>query len=207
MPLPVEFWPVEFWFEFASSYSYLSVMRVETEAAQRGVSVIWRPFLLGPAFKAHGWDTSPFRVYPLKAKYMWRDMERRSAALGIEFNRPPPDKMDTFPQFTVTAARIAIIGLDADWGKDFCRNVCRAEWVASANIADKALLAKLAVQAGAPTNIMKLASHPDAKLKLRHQTERATKLKIFGAPSFTVGDELFWGDDRLEDALDWAAKS
>ncbi|MCF6275081.1 MAG: 2-hydroxychromene-2-carboxylate isomerase [Robiginitomaculum sp.] len=198
--------PVEFWFEFASSYSYLSVMRVDAEAKKRGVSVIWRPFLLGPAFKAHGWDTSPFRVYPLKAKYMWRDMERRSAALGIEFNRPPPDKMGDFPQFTVTAARIAILGLEQNWGKKFCRNVCKAEWIDSNNIADKVLLEKLALQAGAPQNIMELANQPDAKLKLRTQTERATKLNIFGAPSFTVGEELFWGDDRLEDALDWAKR-
>ncbi|MCF6220346.1 MAG: 2-hydroxychromene-2-carboxylate isomerase [Robiginitomaculum sp.] len=198
--------PIEFWFEFASSYSYLSVMRVDGEAKKRGVSVTWRPFLLGPAFKAHGWDTSPFRVYPLKEKYMWRDMERRSAALGIEFNRPPPDKMDDFPQFTVTAARIAILGLEQNWGKDFCRSVCRAEWIDSKNIADKTLLEKLALQAGAPPNIMAQANQPDTKLKLRAQTESATKLNIFGAPSFIVGEELFWGDDRLEDALNWATR-
>ncbi len=197
---------VEFWFEFASSYSYLSVMRVEAEAAKRGVTIIWRPFLLGPAFKAHGWDTSPFRVYPLKAKYMWRDMERRSAALGIKFHRPPPDKMEFFPQFTVTAARIAIIGLEQEWGKDFCRRVCRAEWIDNANIADKGLLETLAVKSGAPENILELASHADNKLHLRKQTERATELNIFGAPSFTVKSELFWGDDRLEDALDWAVR-
>ena len=195
---------VEFWFEFASSYSYLSVMRIEEEAAKRGVTVTWQPFLLGPAFKAHGWDTSPFKIYPLKDKYMWRDMERRSAALGLSFNRPPPDTMDYFPQFTVTAARIAIIGLEQDWGKDFCRNVCRAEWIDCANIADKDLLQDLAVKSGAPANILKIADHPDNKFKLRTHTERAAELNIFGAPSFIVGNELFWGDDRLEDALDWA---
>lgn len=195
---------VEFWFEFASSYSYLSVMRIDKEAAKRDAVIIWRPFLLGPAFKAHGWDTSPFKVYPLKEKYMWRDMERRAAALGIDFNRPPPDKIDDFPQFTVTAARIAIIGLKQDWGKEFCQNVCRVEWIDSANIADKVLLENLAIKSGAPADIMEQAGQPDNKLKLRHQTERAAKLNIFGAPSFVVGGELFWGDDRLEDALDWA---
>jgi len=197
---------VEFWFEFASSYSYLSVMRIEEEAEKRGVQVVWRPFLLGPAFKAHVWNTSPFKVYPLKAKYMWRDMERRSTALGIAFNRPPPDKMDSFPQFTVMAARMAIIGLEQAWGKDFCRRVCQTEWVDCANIAEKALLENLAIKSGAPQEILKLANHPNNKLKLRDQTAHAAKLDIFGAPSFIVGEELFWGDDRLEDALDWAAK-
>lgn len=198
---------VEFWFEFASSYSYLSIMRIEEEAAKRGVEIIWRPFLLGPAFKVHGWDTSPFKIYPLKAKYMWRDMERRSAALGIVFNRPPPDKMDDFPQFTVTAARIAIIGLEQNWGKDFCRRICQAEWIDNANIADKSLLETLAQASGAPKDILELSNHPDNKQKLRAQTERAACLNIFGAPSFTVGDELFWGDDRLEDALNWAVNT
>ena len=198
---------VEFWFEFASSYSYLSVMRIEQEALKHGVQTIWRPFLLGPAFKAHGWDTSPFKAYPLKAKYMWRDMERRARALGIPFNRPPPDKMNGFPQLSLYAARIAIIGLEQNWGQEFCRRVCQAEWIDHVDISDVNLLEKLACKSGGPINILSLANHPDNKLKLRMQTDQAAKLSIFGAPSFIVNNELFWGDDRLEDALNWAKQT
>ena len=70
--------PVTFWFEFASTYSYLSAMRIDAEAEARGVEVVWKPFLLGPIFKAQGWETSPFSIYPEKGENMWRDLERRA---------------------------------------------------------------------------------------------------------------------------------
>ena len=67
---------IEFWFEFASTYSYLTSMRIEALAASRGISVAWRPFLLAPIFNRQGWNNSPFNIYPVKGQYMWRDMER-----------------------------------------------------------------------------------------------------------------------------------
>ena len=82
-----------FWFEFASTYSYLSAMRIEELAAKAGVEIVWKPFLLGPIFKAQGWDTSPFNLYPAKGKYMVRDMERIAEARGLKFRLPDP-----FPQ-------------------------------------------------------------------------------------------------------------
>lgn len=68
--------PLEFWFEFASTYSYLAASRIEEVAAGSGVRLRWRPFLLGPIFASQGWGDSPFNLYPLKGRYMWRDMER-----------------------------------------------------------------------------------------------------------------------------------
>lgn len=119
--------PVTFWFEFASTYSYLSVMRIDAEAEKRGVQVNWKPFLLGPMFKAHGWNTSPFVVYPKKGRNMWRDVERRAKKYGLAFNRPDPSDPRDFPAHSVLAARIALVGLDESWGKQFCRNVYVAQ--------------------------------------------------------------------------------
>jgi 2-hydroxychromene-2-carboxylate isomerase len=74
---------LDFWFEFASTYSYLAAMRIGPLAESAKVEVRWRPFLLGPIFKAQGWDNSPFNIYPAKGRYMWRDMERLASAQGL----------------------------------------------------------------------------------------------------------------------------
>src|ERR1700730_18764383 len=107
---------LQFWYEFASNYSYLSAMRIEELAREAGVEVDWRPFLLGPIFKSQGWHTSPFNLFPAKGRHMWRDVERICAELKLPFRRPDP-----FPQASLLAARVALVGLGDDvWGKDFC---------------------------------------------------------------------------------------
>ena len=94
--------PLQFWYEFASTYSYPAAMRVEAVAAARGLSVAWRPFLLGPLFAAQGWRDSPFNVYPVKGRYMWRDLQRICDAAQLPLHRPDP-----FPQNSLLAARVA----------------------------------------------------------------------------------------------------
>ena len=79
---------IEFWFEFASSYSYPAALRIEDVTRQAGVPIVWRPFLLGPIFKAQGWDDSPFNIYPAKGHYMWRDLQRVCDSLSIPFQKP-----------------------------------------------------------------------------------------------------------------------
>ena len=195
---------MEFWFEFASTYSYLSVMRLSDLARERGVAVAWRPLLLGPIFAGQGLTTSPFNIYPGKGAYMWRDMERRAARFGLPFRRRRSDDAASFPQNGLKAARLALVGLDADWGEAFCRRVFQAQFVEGADIADADLLGRLADRAGAPADATALANAEANKLRLRDSVEEAKAKGIFGAPSFVVGEELFWGDDRLEDALDWA---
>ena len=95
-----------FWFDFASTYSYLSAMRIEDLARDAGVEIKWMPFLLGPIFQAQGWGNSPFNIYPAKGKYMWRDMERLCAVRGLPFKRP-----SIFPQNSIRAARVALAAL------------------------------------------------------------------------------------------------
>src|SRR5919206_1880642 len=105
---------LDFFYEFASTYSYVTAMRIASLAQAAGVTVRWRPFLLGPIFKAQGWDTSPFNLYPAKGRYMVRDCERLAAALGAAFRLPDP-----FPQHSVLAARVALVGDEEGWGEDF----------------------------------------------------------------------------------------
>ena len=88
-----------FWYEFASTYSYLTVMRIEAEASLAGVAIKWRPFLLGPIFVSQGWTTSPFNIYPAKGRYMVRDIGRIAAARGLPFKMP-----ETFPVKGLKAA-------------------------------------------------------------------------------------------------------
>jgi len=196
--------PVDFWFDFASTYAYLAAARLEEAAQSRGVDVRWRPILLGPIFARHGWNTSPFVVYPAKGRYMWRDVERRAAELGRPFKRPEPDDPRDFPQHTVMAARMALVALDSPQGKDFCRRVFFAEFEEEKDISDPAVLLSIATELGLPEDIEEKATHPENKARLRASVEQAQALGVFGAPSFTVGDELFWGEDRLDTALTWA---
>lgn len=187
-----------FWYEFASTYSYLSAMRVEDAAAAAGVEVTWQPFLLGPIFKAQGWDTSPFNVYPAKGRYMVRDVGRLAAARGLAFDMPDP-----FPANGLKAARVAVVGMAEGWTASFSKAVFRAEFAEGRDIADESVLADLLTGLELDAaDILARSNAPTIKERLRTATETAGRLGIFGAPSFTTGDgELFWGDDRLELAL------
>jgi 2-hydroxychromene-2-carboxylate isomerase len=188
---------LEFWYDFASTYSYLSAMRIEALAAGAGVEIVWKPLLLGPIFRTQGWDTSPFNIYPTKGRYMVRDMERLAAARGLPFKLPSP-----FPQNSLHAARLALIGLSEGWGAAFTRAVYQAEFAAGADIGDKRVLAGLLTRLGLDADaLLARAELPETKQRLRQQTEEAQELGIFGAPSFLARGELFWGDDRLEAAL------
>lgn len=192
---------VEFWFEFASTYSYPAAMRVARLAEAAGVALRWRPFLLGPIFGAQGWNDSPFNIYPVKGKYMWRDLERICARENLPLKLPPV----RFPQNGLKAARLALAGEKDGWTPDFVRAVYSANFAQQKGIADDATLADILRGIGRdPEAASAAANTAENKAALKAQTEEAIAQGIFGAPSFTVGDELFWGNDRLEDAIAWA---
>lgn len=194
---------LDFWFEYASTYSYLSAMRIGELADDAGVDVRWRPFLLGPIFKAQGWETSPFNLFPEKGRYMVRDMQRICARRGLPFRLPKP-----FPQNGLYAARAAMLGAGEGWIPRFTRAVFMAEFGAGADISAMNVLAACLENAGADaTEVLGRISEDGIKNLLRAHTEEARALGVFGAPTFVVGgDELFWGDDRLEQALQWATR-
>ena len=193
---------IEFWFEFGSTYSYPAAMRVEQLATAAQASVVWRPFLLGPIFNQQGWNTSPFNIYVAKGNYMWRDLERVCDELGIAFHKP-----SVFPRNGLLAARVACLFADAAWVGDFIRGVYVANFAHDREISDPQVLATLLATLGPDAGaVLEAAQQPVAKALLREQCDRAVQHGIFGAPTLRVGSELFWGNDRLEAALRWAAR-
>jgi 2-hydroxychromene-2-carboxylate isomerase len=195
--------PVQFWFDFASTYSYPAAMRIEHEAAASGIDIDWHPFLLGPIFAAQGWNDSPFNIYPPKGRYMWRDLERLCAKDGIPFRRP-----SQFPRNGLLAARVANRFPRAAWVPQFCRAVFQANFAEDRDIADESVVRGRLVSLGLPGEaLIAEAQSSDGKAALRDAVQRAQALGLFGAPSFLVAGELFWGNDRLDDALDWATRS
>ena len=191
---------LEIWFEFASTYSYLTVSRAGPLLREAQVEHVWQPFLLGPILRDRGLETSPFVIDPVKGAYMWRDMARRAERYGMPFMRPP-----IFPMNGLKAARIMTAALDEPWCGDFARAVFAAQFAQGADISDEGVLAGALKASGAePALWLERAQQDDTKARLREATERARTLGIFGAPSFIVDEELFWGDDRLEDAIDLA---
>lgn len=192
---------LDFWYDFASTYSYLSAMRIEAVAQKAGVELRWRPFLLGPIFAAQGWTSSPFNLFPAKGRYMWRDMERRTRALGLPLKRPEP-----FPQNSLSAARIALAGREVGWTPAFTRACFDLGFGQGRPIQEEATLAEALRKTGVDVQqALTLAKSEEVKNRLRAETEMAKSIGIFGAPTFVSGDgELFWGDDRLDDAMAWA---
>ena len=195
-PRPV----VAFWYEFASTYSFLAAERIEALARARGVDLVWKPFLLGVVFKKLGYDTTPFNLFPDKGRYMWRDMERWSERLGLPLRRPEP-----FPQNSLAAARVAL-ALPDDERPLFTKTLFRLEFCEGASISDEAVLRQAVRQTNTELEPALEAAKTDlVKHALRRQTDEAEALGIFGAPTLVTPDgEIFWGNDRLEEALDWA---
>lgn len=224
---------LQFWYDFASNYSWIAARRVQAAAAAAGVMLQWRPFLLGPIFAASGWNDSPFNVYPAKGVYAWRDVARLADGLGLALTRPEP-----FPQNSLQAARIALALPEAALPA-YTVALFAAEFEQGLGLSEAALRQALATasadfegplatasadfkgslatasagfeiplataSAGLDVDAVLQAAGADAvKQALRRQTEAAIAAGIFGAPAFVASDgELFWGNDRLEQALAW----
>lgn len=193
---------LQFWHEFASTYSYIAAARIGALAAARGVDIVWRPFLLGPLFfQQQGMKDSPFNVVPDKGRYMWRDMERLCAGFDLSLHRPA-----VFPQHTVLAARVGLVAAHEGWIAEYSPAVYRANFAEGRDISKPETLAPLITAAGGDAEAtLARAASDDIKAELRAASEEALGKGLFGAPSFVTDDgELFWGHDRMDAALDWA---
>lgn len=195
---------IEFWFEFASTYSYPAAMRIERLAGEAGLQVEWKPFLLGPLFhEQQGLTDSPFNAVPVKGKYMWRDMERVCAAEGLPLKRPA-----IFPQNGLKAARMTL-ALPGSARAAFVKAVYAANFAEGLTISDDGVLAEILTRLGRDAGeIAAKAGFEAVKAELKSNTAEAARRGVFGSPtSFAPDGEMFWGNDRLAEAVAWALKS
>lgn len=195
---------LDFWFDFASTYSYVGALRVEGLCRAAGVSLRWRPFLLGPIFTAQlGLKDSPFNAQPVRGKYMWRDVERLCGKYGLPFQQPA-----SFPQRSILAARVACVLLERPELGDFVRGAFRAQFAEGKDLASAAVLGDVLSSLGLdPAPVFVEAESEPVKRQLRAFTDEAAALGVFGAPNAVVKGELFFGQDRLEDAIAWELRA
>lgn len=192
--------PLEFWFEFASTYTYVAAMRIEALCGEAGVPLIWKPFLLGPIFALQGWDDSHFNLNPRRGAYMWRDLERLTTKLALPWCKP-----SQFPRASAAAARIACAIADEPWCGAFVRRVFVANFGEDRDVGDRGVLVSILTELGQDAGaVIERAESPERRGALRANTERAIALGIFGAPNCVIGSELFWGEEALDDAIAFA---
>ena len=196
-------WMLEFWFEFASPYSYVAAMRIQQLCDGATVPIAWKPFMLGPIFEMQGWGDSHFNLNPLRGAYMWRDLERLTEKFGLPWRKP-----SAFPRSSALASKIACAFEAKPWCADFIRQVFVANFGEDRDISTPEVVGEILAGSGQdPHAVIDEATSPDHRGLLRANTERAIELGIFGAPNCVVAGELFWGEEALEDAIVWARTS
>jgi 2-hydroxychromene-2-carboxylate isomerase len=189
---------IDFWFTMGSTYSYLSVSRLAGVERSTGMTFRWRPFHL--LIILQEMKHIPFADKPAKSAYMWRDIERRAAMHGIPVELPVP-----YPaKQSVVANLVAIVGMRESWGADFVRTAYRRWFQSGQETGSEPNVSESLRDIGQdPTRVLALAKSAEMKAALTAETDAARELGIFGSPTFTVDRELFWGDDRLDDAINW----
>src|SRR4029078_2065552 len=189
---------IDFWFTMGSTYSFLSAMRLKDVEGSSGVSFRWRPFHL--LVIPQEMKRVPFADKPAKSAYMWRDIERRAAMYGLQARLPAPypDKQ------SMIANLVATVGMREGWGPDFIRAAYQRWFQLGQETGSEPNISESLRDIGQNAErILKLAASDEVKALLTSETDEARALGIFGSPTFTVGRELFWGDDRLDDAISW----
>jgi 2-hydroxychromene-2-carboxylate isomerase len=189
---------IDFWFTMGSTYSYLTVMRLPQLAERTGVAFRWRPFHLLTILQEM--QHVPFADKPAKMGYMWRDIERRAARYGLPFKHSPPYPVD--PENL--ANRVGVLAALEGWCPEYTRASYAAWFLEGKAPGEPEHLAALLRRLGRdPAAVMARAESAEIRGKYAAETDVARKLGIFGSPSFVAAGEMFWGDDRLEDALLW----
>jgi 2-hydroxychromene-2-carboxylate isomerase len=191
---------LEFFYFFGSAYACLSVLRIRRLADAAGVEVRWRPFNVRPLMQE---NNVALRSETRKVKYMWRDVERRAASHGLPFGKPPIWPTD--PELLHN--RVGTLAAEEGWVEAFTVASFKAWFYNGQALGSEACLEQVLRQLGKDVRqaIAHAGSEAVAKL-FEATTEDARRHGIFGSPSFVAGEgEMFWGDDRLEEAIAWAA--
>ena len=191
---------VDFFFNFGSTYSYLSIMRLEDEAVKAGVQIRWRPFNVRKLFVEQ--TNIPFpKEKAAKVAYIWRDIERRAARFGLEWNGVPPYPVDR----SGLANRLGVIAGKEGWASAFTQAAYRAWFIDHNDFGQPEVASALLSDVGKdPRELIERAEGNAGKADFEAETDVARSLGIFGVPTFVVGSEIFWGHDRMEDAFAWA---
>lgn len=193
---------IEFWFSIGSTYTYLSVIRLKEVEEKFGVKFSWQPFSVRKIMLEM--DNVPFPpTKQVKADYMWRDIERRAYSYGFEAKVPAPYPLKKFD----FANSVAVLGAQEGWCAEYVSATYRRWFVDGLEPGSEPNVSESLREIGLkPGNVLKLAADDKIQKAYLKQTEQAQSKNIFGSPSFIVDDELFWGDDRLEDAVNWAQR-
>ncbi len=190
--------PIQFWFSVGSTYTYLTVARLPQVEAATGLAFDWRPFSVRDIMVEQ--DNIPFRNKPIKAGYMWRDIERRAVKYGLPVSVPAPYPLKEFD----LANRVAVVGTQEGWCAKYVQAAYRLWFVDGLEAGSEPNLSQSIQEAGQdPSRVIAVANSQTVGAAYQAATDEARSLKIFGAPTFNVDGEIFWGDDRLEDAVDW----
>jgi 2-hydroxychromene-2-carboxylate isomerase len=187
---------LDFFYFIGSTYTYLTVMRIEEVAHRHGVEIKWRPFNGRAVMTEH-----PFFGKPVKSAYMWRDVERRASRLGVAWNGVPPYPIErpNLPN------RVAVLAAEQGWVSEYTRAAYKAWFLQHANLEDENVLSDIVERLQQdPARVLAQANSEEIRQKFADESDIARELGIFGSPTFACGKEIFWGDDRLEEALDWA---
>lgn len=194
---------IDFWFSIGSTYTYLTVMRLNKVEQEAGVKVKWRPFNVRALMQEM--NNIPFIGKPVKEKYMWRDIQRRAQRYGIPANVPVDYPLKNFD----LANRIAIVAQQEGWCREYVRTSYQHWFQEGMPAGNKPNLRESLKKTGRSLDrVLQLASSDSINHAYQEATSEARSLGIFGSPSFVVdGHELFWGDDRLEDAIDFCHHS
>jgi 2-hydroxychromene-2-carboxylate isomerase len=189
---------IDFWFSTGSTYTYLTVSRLEQVEAATGVRFNWRPFSVRALMREQ--NNIPFATKPIKTGYMWRDIERRAAMYGLKAKVPAPYPLKEFD----LANRLALLGLEEGWGKPYIVASYRRWFVDGQEPGMEPNLSASLKEVGQDAaRVVPLAAADKVGQVYTDATDEARRLGLFGSPTFAVDGELFWGDDRLDDALSW----
>jgi 2-hydroxychromene-2-carboxylate isomerase len=194
---------IEFWFGYGSTYTYLSALRIEPLLRGANINLVWRPFNLTTLMRDKGFPRGPFAERPDKLAYMWRDMERRAERFNLPYRRP-----SVYPVDSQRTVRVGILASHEGWCADFTRKVLTMNFAEGRPIGSPGQLEKALSELGRdPEATIRQAHSEDIERALASQTTLASELGVFGSPTFIVDGEVFWGDDRLEDAIAWATQT
>ena len=189
--------PIDFYFSIGSMYTFLTVMRIDRVEDLTGIRLTWRPFSVKAIMIEM--DNRPMSK-PLKLAYMLRDLHRRAEMYGFAFEGDAPYPLREFD----LANRVATVGAREGWCADYVRATYRRWFVEKQECGMEPNLSDSLREIGEdPARVIALAKSDAIGRAYDAATEAARKLGVFGAPSFVVRGEVFWGDDRLEDAVRW----